>query len=188
MTIVHRLLAIVVIVSMPAMADTTTPDGGVNAERAQRSQQAVDDLRNRLQTNEEVAANLTPDERLMLLSGIICDAEENAKEARATIREERAKRPTTESIDSERVHEQETIVRQQEARISQVRKELGRHKPTLCKSTNMRAVVNCIRTRVGPATVSNPDCRVRDFWKYRRALMDLDPQWRNMLFPRNSQP
>ena len=134
------------------------------------------------------AANLTPDERLMLLSGMICDAEENVKEARDTIRQERAKRRTAESIDSDRVHEQELFVGQQEARLSQARKELGGHKPTPCKSANMRAVVNCIRTRVGPADVSSPDCRLREFWKYRRALLDLDPQWRNMLFPRNSQP
>lgn len=186
MPTVRRLLAIFVLVSAPAMAGTSTPDGGV--EPARRGQQAVDDLRNRLQTNEQVAANLTPDERVLLLSGIICDAGEKAQNARDTMRQERAKHPKAESTDSELLRDQETIVRQQQGRISHARRELGRLKPTACKTADMRSVVRCIRGKAGPVNGASPDCDMPQFWKYRRALLDLDSLWRDLLFPSNSGP
>lgn len=180
--VVHRLLAIVLFVSTPAVADANTPDGGVNAEDAQRGQQVVDDVRNRFQTNEQVAANLTPDERVMLLSGIVCDAEEKAEKARDTIRQERARRTGAESIDSGLIVDQ-AFVKLQQGRISHARRELGRSKPTACKSAVMRAVVSCIRGKAGPVNGASPDCDMPKFWKYRRALLDLDPIWRNLMFP-----
>ena len=187
MSTVHGLVAIVVFVGIPAIPDTSTPDGGVNAEGAQRGQHAVDELRSRLQTNEQVAANLTPDERVMLLSGIICDAEEKVEKARDTARQERAKRPKAESIDSEHLRDQEAFVRQQQGRISHARRELGRLKPTACKSADMRSVVRCIRGK-SPFGGASSDCDIPKFWKYQRALMDLDSQWRDLLFPRNGRP
>jgi hypothetical protein len=179
----HRLVAILLFASAPAIAATGAPDGGVDPERARRGQQAVDDMRVRLQTNDQVAANLTPDERLMLLSGIICDAKEKAEKAREVTRKERAKRRNAESIDSELVHDQEAVIGQQQARISHARRELGRLNPTGCKSADMRVVVSCIRGKNGPVSGASSECGIPEFWKYRRALMDLDPEWRNLLFP-----
>ena len=185
MPTVDRLLAIVVSASALAIAGASTPDGGVDP--AQRGQQAVDDIRNRIQTNGQVAANLTPDERVMLLSGIICDAVDKVERARDTTKQERAKRPKAESIDGELLRDQDAVVRQQQSRISHARRELGRLKPSACKTADMRAVVRCIRGK-SPFGGASSDCDIPTFWKYQQALMNLDSQWRDLLFPRDSRP
>ena len=80
----------------------------------------------------------------MLLSGIICDAEEKAEGARNTLRpKERAKRPKAESIDRE---------------------------------------LRCIRGK-SPFRDGTSDCEIPAFWKYQRALMSLDSQWRDLFRP-----
>jgi hypothetical protein len=182
MPLVHRLLALVVFVSVAAMADPSTPDGGVDAERAQRGQRAFDDLRYRVQTAEDVAANLTPGEKLMLLSGIICDAQDWANGARKEIKKQRAIGSGSGSVDPEMLQEQKTIIHAQEARITHARKLLGRIKPTSCNSPDAEAVVDCIRAKVALHNSEDADCHVPGFWKYQLALWQLDTQWRDLFF------
>lgn len=136
------LLALVVFTTI-ATAARADDRSAVDAERNEHAQHAVDDLKVRLQTIEQVAANLTPAERLMLLSGILCDAQDQAERAHNEIKKE-----------------QETILQRQQTRITYARQQLGRVKPTSCETPEAKAVVSCIRA-LGLVRAADAGCHVR---------------------------
>ena len=148
----------------------------------------MDELNLRFQTNEQVAANLTPEEKLLLLSGIICDAQDQAEDARGEIKKQRGAtgRPTG-GVDLKTLHDQKTIMQEQRARITYARQQLSGVKPTLCKSPDIEAVVWCIRAKGGIVPQADTACRLPDFWKYQGALFNLDMQWRICFRPRNGR-
>lgn len=143
-------------------------------KRLSRHANSQADLDRRRHLQLDAAAHLPPAIRVALISGIICEAEDQVRDAKQEIAKERSIGKASGSVDLEVLHEQGIIVVEQTDRARRARVELGKASPMSCKSSDVQRAAYCIAAKVGLGH-KDDDCQIRDFWKYEIAVQQLDP-------------